>query len=217
MSDPTDNAEKGALNSLERQVDAMLDGFAAELDRVPGPNAAVLERVRASVRHRINEQWLDEQPSPAPSPALLRSVCRAVRQELTPLPHPAARGLGRWTPQTRAGFAAAAVMAVCVGLIYEVGNRTRSAVQPDAYVQAAQQRVDLFVETAQVVLATDEFSESVLSELDAIEARLAGSSPSDSAAGVLEELDGAMQDILEAPDAGDRTMGIRTWSLKTVG
>jgi hypothetical protein len=181
------------IPDLEKQVDTLLGGLAAELDR-PAPNAAVLARVKSAVRHELNEQWLARHPSPGPRPEALQRVRLAVREELAR----SGRNRRRMSPFS-AGLAAVAMLALCVGLIRQVGYLQPPAVHNNspAWAQAAQTHVDIFVEAAQVAMTTDDFSDSVLDELGEIRQTLTGASKDDSTQDVLDELDSAMWQILD--------------------
>lgn len=192
---------------MESQFDAMLAGWADDFDRFPEPNAAVVERVKSAVRHEMNEQWLTAYGTPLPSDDAVGEVRQAVRDELDRSIRPLV--WSRWL-QSRgvAGLAAAALVAVCVGLIQQVGSagsrRAGTSVEP---LMVARAHVDLFVEAAQYTLAEDEFVESVLDELQSIDEKLVGSSGEPAVESVLDELDGALQDILDEAAPADATMG----------
>jgi hypothetical protein len=198
---------------LEAQVNAMLAEWAADINDVPEPSRAVLERVKAAVRHEVNEQWLADQPAPIPSEQAMRRTRRAVHQAL------GRSGLNRgrlFNPQMIAGLTAAAMLAACVGLIRYVGY-LQPATSVNPMLAAAQEHVDLFVESAEYALATDAFSESVLDELDLINAQLAGTSQEEGFQSVLDELDGAIQEMFDDPEGTDDIMGSVTRSQGVLG
>ncbi|HOA73089.1 MAG TPA: hypothetical protein PL151_00835 [Phycisphaerae bacterium] len=192
------------IPDLEKQVDTLIGGLKVELDR-PQPNPAVLARVKAAVRHELNERWLDQYPSPQPSRKALHRVRLAVREELA-RSGPARRRTSLFS----GGWAAAAMMALCVGLIQQIGYLQPVSV-PDsnaAWAQAAQTHVELFVETVQLAMSTDDFSHSVLDELGEIRQSLTGLSDRSATQDVLDELDSAMWQILDDQD-GDESRQTR--------
>lgn len=201
---------------LESQVDAMLAEFTADIDDVPAPSDAAVERTKAAVRHEINEQWLASHPSPQPSEDALRRTRTAVRSELK---RGRARRANGWRlpPQVLAGLAAAAMLAACVGLIRYVGYlQPTTTVSP--MLAAAQEHVDLFVEAAEYTLATDEFSESIRNELNSIYARMPGNSQQqDDDNDVLDELDRAIEEFFENSRKTDGIMGGASWPREVVG
>lgn len=185
----------------------MLGEWASRLDRVPPPTEAVLARVRSAVRHELNEQWLAAHASPAPEPQALARVRLKVREELA---RQHRRSIGRWfSSQVMASLAAAAVLLLGVGLVRHVGYSRPPSASNLTVVQAAQEHVDLFLEAAQVSMAADEFSDSVLSELELIYARLPDTSPSGASQAVFEALDEAFEQVFQEPEPRDSTMGAR--------
>lgn len=193
---------------IENRIDAMLEELAEAIDRVAEPNAAVVARVKSAVRHELNEQWLAAYGTPTPSDETVGEVRQAVRRELIHT-----RALGRLfaagPPRFWAGLAAAAMIALSVGLIRQVGYMASRppALADRSTVQVAVD-VDLFVEAAQLALAEDPFAESVLDELQSIDDTLVGSLRDREAQAVAEELDSAMRDILESTAPRDDTMGL---------
>ena len=181
-------------DQLTRQVEAMLTPLADRLDRVPPPGEAVVERVKAAVRHEINEEWL-AQRTPVHAPReLLDRVHAAVHATLHRDPVSAPYK----TPI--AGLAAAAMMAICAGLIWQVGAlHLKTGNDRGAGALIAAQPVDLFVEAAEVSLA------SVVSENN--NRALSGSQANGSSDVVLDELNEAVQDVLSEPEPKDSTMG----------
>ncbi len=200
--------------NLEAQVEATLAELAADISAVPAPNEAVVERVKAAVRHEINEQWIAAQTSPLPSPDALRRTRAAVHEELGRVA--GGRSGGRLRPQMLAGLSAAAAMAACVGLIRYVGL-LQPTTSDSPMLAAAREHVNLFVEAAEYTLAKDEFSESVLNELDSINARMEATSPQHGPEGIVDELDQAIQQVLENSENTDGIMGGASWPQEVVG
>jgi len=203
------------LEVMENQIETMLSGVAGAID-VPGPEPAIVQRVKAAVHIEIDEQWLAGHPSPLPSRAALSLAKRAVRFELAP----SRTGRARILPssQALAALAAAAMLVLSVGLIHRMGQLQRAGNQQvgQPLVLAAQERVDLFLEAAQVALQRDEFSESVLGELESIDARLA-EDPEVQQDDILQELDDAIREILGDPAPRDGTLGILSWPKGRLG
>jgi len=60
------------LNRLEHEVEAAMRSLPADFSvEVP---AALVMRVKAVVRHEVNEEWLIGQPAPLPSAETVRRV-----------------------------------------------------------------------------------------------------------------------------------------------
>ena len=192
------------MRDLENEVEAMLEPLAGRLDRLPRVGEAVIERVKAAVRHEINEQWLAAQPAVQPPTEVIAGVRTAVRDELrrkrsaashrfsTHEGDPAARQ--RWA----AGLAAAAMIAICAVLIQRVGTLGPAPISPGA--MAANQPLDLFADAAEVALADNEMTGH----------RGPPRATVDNSDGVLDDLNNAVQDILSNPKPKDSTMN---WPL----
>jgi len=184
--------EQDRLDGLEREVEAELAVLAETLDARPAE--AVVERVKSAVRCELDEAWLAEQPAPEPAPTVLERVRSAVRQELTlsrgtveqaqaterPSQDPEIRPARRrrhtraW-PQGIASLAAAAMVAICVGIIRQAGlSRPDGSDSLAPVVRGADESVELFVEAADEVFAGDEFTNSILDELGEIEDLMGG-------------------------------------------
>ncbi|MBI4581603.1 MAG: hypothetical protein HY718_18035 [Planctomycetes bacterium] len=192
--------------ALESQVDEMLGALAADIDRVPPPSPAVIERVKAAVRHEMNERWLAGRAAPSPRPGLLPDIREAVRQAIdTEVP----TGPRRWWrhPQFVAGLAAAAMVALGVGVVWRVGTWTTPARLDEPFADAAATHIDLFVEAAQVTLADDEFSSQVLKELQSIEQQLSTSQTHSTGDSVLNDLGGALEEFMESARPKGSTRG----------
>lgn len=204
------------MDELERAVDAELTRVAHLLDALPSP--AVLERVKSAVRCELDETWLAGQSMPEPAPPVLRRVRSAVRRELAQIDHETSRrsaanrhgARSRTWSQGIASLAAAAMVAVCVGVIRQAGlSRPDAPPANQLWVQASDPSVELFVQAADDVFAGDGFTKSILTELDAIEARLAGSraTGNESATGYME-FERALDELLEEPETSDSPLGL---------
>lgn len=203
--------------NTEGLVETMLAGLADELNAVAPPNAAVLERVKTAVRHELNEQWFDRQPAPQPAPQALVRVKRAVHRMLLSEANRPGETADSLRMQRRAGLAAAAMIALCLGLIWQVGNPRQAGPQPSLILAAAQEHVDLFVDAARASLAGDEFSESILSELESIDNQLAGTSGEDADDAVLDDIGGAIEEFLQDSEPSDGKAGSGSWRLNSMG
>lgn len=205
---------------LEPQVEAMLEEWALHIDDVPGPTPDVLDRVKAAVRHQVNEEWLASQPSPSPRPAALQRVRAAVRQELARSSFGSGRSR-RWLISPRlAGLAAAAMLIIGVGIVQwsgYLGGHADETPTEEVWLAAAEEQVDLFVEAAQVAMGPDAFSESILNELEIIQAKLARSTQAEPGEDLLNELDAALREILESSPPGDGLMDSGSWSVRVIG
>ena len=142
------------LNKMEAEVDAMLASLSLKL--AVGPSPAAIERTKSAVRHQMNESWLAEQPAPMPSSKALQQVREAVDHELKKrMPHAWLR------PRIWAPLAAAAIIAICVGLI----NYTRTPlIQQPAAVD-----LDVFVQAFEEAFEENSFTMAANMDLDAIE------------------------------------------------
>ncbi len=217
---------KNLHDQLLEEVDAMLATMAGELNRGGHPSRAAVERVKSAVRQELHEQWLAAQASPPMRDGLLAEVQRDVRHEISRQAAWAqgtrrVRSSGRrpaLNPRSLGALAAAAMMALCLGVIRQAGSletaaRARAG---DPEMDAAKVQVNWFVEAAQVTLANDDFSNEVLSELDSIASQLPGST-GQRASTTLDDLSGALQDVLENSDTADDTMGRRLDTEGAIG
>ncbi|MHC4443221.1 MAG: hypothetical protein ACYTBZ_02515 [Planctomycetota bacterium] len=140
------------LNKLEIEVDAMLDAIAPSLYVEPSPQAT--ELAKAALRQQLNENWLAAQPAPTPSAENLQRVREAIDRELKKTTsHPRLR-THIWAP-----LAAAAAIAICVGLI----NYSRTAPKPPDV------DLDIFVQALEKTFQENPFTIAVDMDLDAIE------------------------------------------------
>jgi hypothetical protein len=203
------------VQTLESQVDEMLGALAADIDRVPSLSSAVVDRVKAAVRYETDEQWLAGQAAISPRPGLLPDVRAAVHQAIGSQRPTAGR---RWWrhPQFMSGLAAAAMLALGVGLVWRVGTWTAPG-HGDRSVVAASIRFDLFVEAANVALADDDFSSQMLIELQSIEKQLPGSQTDSTNDSMLKDLGGALQEFMEGARPKGNTRGGRAGSQGVYG
>lgn len=154
------------LHKLELEVEAALASLSADLSVEPAE--ALIHRVKAAVRHELNEAWLGGQPSPSPSTKVLQRVRAAVRDELrrsdervsveAEVARRPARRLVR-SPVWWSLTAAAAMIGIWVGIVHYAGTLEPASlsVAPDT-----EARLDLFVEVAEQVLADlDALEESI--------------------------------------------------------
>jgi len=181
------------LDNLEREVEAALASVSDKLSVVPS-EAAVL-RVKAAVRHEANEAWLSRQPVPTPASDTIERARVAVRDELQQR-QGVMRSSGAWQRGWSA-VAAAAMILLAVGVIHRAGTLTDPT--PDA---TGDPELDLFLATAESVLAGDPVMSAILADLDVVEQRImswqsAGELDTDSLNDLVDELD----DLLAEPDA----------------
>lgn len=181
------------LNELEREVEqemALLPSLLVE------PSDATVLRVKAVVRHELNEEWLAGQAAPLPSAEAVRRVHQAVIAELA---KPASARLSAWG-KTAAVLAAAAMIAMSVGVIRWAGLVGSPSVSPE--VAEAEKHVELFLATAEKVFSLDDLTESIADDLSAIEEDIdgwqsAGSGETGGLGDVLREIDGTTPEPLE--------------------
>ncbi|UCD28132.1 MAG: hypothetical protein JSV03_13705 [Planctomycetota bacterium] len=138
------------LDKLEAEVEAMLASLASKLSVRPRP--AAVERTKAAVRHQLNESWLADQATPAPSPFALQRVRSAIDDELKRPMYSFARTM------TWASLAAAAMIAICVGVLHY-----GQTVKPSPL------DLDLFVQAAEETLMENPFTTAITLDLDVIE------------------------------------------------
>ncbi len=188
------------LSNLEREVEkamALLPSLLAE------PSDAAVLRVKAAVRHELNEEWLAAQAAPLPSAEAIRRVHEVVAVELT---RPVVAQRSAWA-RTAAALAAAAMIAVSVGLIRQAGLVGSSALSPE--VVAAENHVELFLAAAEEVLSLDTLTEPIHDDLSVIEEDIdgwqsVGSGETGGLGDILREIDST---ATESP-GGDGVSGI---------
>lgn len=181
------------LRQLEGEVEAMLATWSDALDVTPPPGTR--ERLRAAVGRGLNEAWLAGQPAPAPAPATLDRVRRAVRDEL----HRESRGWAgvlRWW-QVRIPAAAAAAIVIGVLLAHQAGwlgagSTAQKSGQPGIQVASSSDPIALFVEASNRVWASDPLTATISTDLESLEDGLSRT----------RVVSDGMQDTLD--DIGDR-------------
>ncbi|NLE58750.1 MAG: hypothetical protein GX616_10340 [Planctomycetes bacterium] len=188
------------LSNLEREVEKAMASLPSLLAE---PSDAAVLRVKAAVRYELNEEWLAGQAAPLPSAEAVRRVHEAVVAELA---KPAAAHLSAWG-RMAAALAAAAMIAVSVGVIRQAGLVGSSALSPE--VVAAENHVELFLAAAEEVLATDTLTESIYDDLSVIEEDIngwqsMGSGETGGLGDILREIDST---ATESP-GGDGVSGI---------
>lgn len=113
------------LNNLERQIEQDLARWAPRLGASPRPD--LLDAVRSAMHLEVHEAWLSDQPVPVPAPGVLKRVHAAVAAELAGTGSRHGRLLHRWlTSQGRGSLAAAAMLLLCIGVIWYAGTLTSS-------------------------------------------------------------------------------------------
>ena len=188
------------LSNLEREVEkamALLPSLFAE------PSDAAVLRVKAAVRHELNEEWLAAQAAPLPSAEAIRRVHKVVAVELA---RPVVAQRSAWA-RAAAALAAAAMIAVSVGLIRQAGLVGSSALSPE--VVAAENHVELFLAAAEEVLSLDTLTEPIHDDLSVIEEDIdgwqsVGSGETGGLGDILREIDST---ATESP-GGDGVSGI---------
>jgi len=198
----------GHSDNLEREIDDGVASLSADL-AVELPEA-LIRRVKAAVRHELNEAWLADQPAPVPPPEVLRRVRVAVGEELRRLAgedrpsSPAAKhadtelaGLrGRRAVWLRMlpPVATAAMIGICIGVIHYVGSLKPA---PPRDQPAGGAMVERFVEAAEQTYAEDPWTTSMLAGLDAIEESITEWQPvRDYSTELLEELVSEIDELL---------------------
>ena len=113
------------LNNLEREIERDLARYAHLLDvSVP---AEVSESVRTAAQLELHLAWLGAQPAPVPTPGTLERVRTAVAAELAGARPGRSRLLHRWlTSQGLGSLGAAAMLLLCIGVIWYAGTRKPS-------------------------------------------------------------------------------------------
>jgi len=153
------------LSNLEREVEKAMASLPSLLAE---PSDAAVLRVKAAVRYELNEEWLAGQAAPLPSAEAVRRVHEAVVAELA---KPAAAHLSAWG-RMAAALAAAAMIAVSVGVIRQAGLAGSSALLPA--VAEAENHVERFLAAAEEVLSLDTLTEAIHDDLSVIEEDIDG-------------------------------------------
>jgi hypothetical protein len=149
------------LDRLEREVESELAALAGQLPvELPGP---LVLRVKAVVRHQSNEGWLADQPGPRPSTDILRRIKQAVHEELGRMT--ASSNRSAWG-RASAVVAAAAMIALCVGVIHHAGTLKPAIAAADADAEA---HVDQFLSAAERVFSDEPLTASIESDLSDVE------------------------------------------------
>ncbi|MGQ9650031.1 MAG: hypothetical protein ACUVXJ_07965 [Phycisphaerae bacterium] len=182
------------LNELEREVEQAMALLPSLLVK---PSDATVLRVKAVVRHELNEEWLAGQAAPLPSAEAVRRVHQAVIAELA---KPAYPRLSAWG-KTSAVLAAAAMIAISVGVIRWAGRVGSPSVSPE--VAEAERHIDLFLAAAEEVLTLDDLTESIADDLSVLEEDIDGwqSAGGDETGGLGEILREMNSTTPESPDS----------------
>lgn len=210
---------------LRDEVEALLSRFAGELD-VPAP-PAVVERVKSAIAIDLNEAWLNEQEQSEASPMLVQRVQRVVRDELGQAgPRVAAAETGRrpvaartW-PRSWGAWAAAAMVACCIGIIRYAGLSAPSTVTQGGSKSAITSTFQKeFVEAAQAAVKGDTFTASILSELNAIQQQMVDwrSQEYQGQEEILKELDQAFDEVFDETTPAEDSVGWRPGTQGAIG
>ena len=141
------------LNKMETEIDAMLADLSDKLDVKSNPVAT--KQAKIAVRLLLDESWLAGLSSPTPSADTLKRVRETIDNELQKTPR-------TWLqPRIWAPLAAAAIIAICVGLLNYVHVAQDS--------QPATVNLDMFVQALEETCEEDSFSLAVDMDLNAIE------------------------------------------------
>ena len=184
------------LDKLELEVEAALASLSAALSVEPAE--ALIHRVKAAVRHELNEAWLGRQPSPSPSSEVLQRVQAAVRDELrrpdervsveAKVARRPARRLVR-SPVWWSLTAAAAMIGIGVGIVHYTGMLEPASLSVDPDTEA---RLDLFVEVAERGLADlDALEESITEPIWEYET------------GILSDIVSEIDELLAEPESSE--------------
>ncbi len=149
------------LDRLEREVEAamaLLPNLSAE------PADAALLRVKAAVRHELNEEWLADQSAPLPSAEAVQRVHTAVREELSQSAGTQRLAWGR----IASALAAAAMIAISVGVIRQAGLIRQGPQTVTPEVAEAQAHLELFLTAAEKVFTSDTLTGSIYDDLSVI-------------------------------------------------
>lgn len=184
------------MDKLEAELDEAVRFWGPRLDADARPSPAALARTKAAVNHALNERWLTGVPTPLPSKRVLARVRSAVHAELAA--RSAVQRRTGWSSSMVGSLAAAAMIALCFGLVHRVGSLQQA---PSGPADPVEQNVSLFVEAASAVLG----------DLEPAPAH------HDDGERVLQEFDQALKDVLDAGDEGDNSMGLSGYSQEAVG
>lgn len=157
------------LDRLEREIEAAMRSLPVDFSiEVP---AALVLRAKAVVRHELNEEWLIGQPAPLPSADAMRRVHEAVRGELTRSAATARRP--SWGRMASA-LAAAAMIAISVGVIRTAGMHKQGPVAASPEIVAAEQHLERFIAAAESIFSSELLTESIHDDLNTIEEDIDG-------------------------------------------
>jgi hypothetical protein len=146
------------FDKMEREIDEALASLADDLSLEPP--VAVTRRIKVAVQHELNEAWLADHPSPGPSPEAIRHVRMEIDAELRRIRR--FRRLRGWS-----AVAAAAVIAVCVGIFqYVYVSRDISPAKSD--VDYFTKDKEVFVDDSYIALIRSSF-QSIRLDLEEIE------------------------------------------------
>jgi len=208
------------LDNLEREVESMLAAWVDDLSVEPA-EAAVF-RVRAAVQHELNESWLTDHAESVPSPEAVERVRSAVHEELgrrldtSPVKPVRASRPGRrfaWV-RVAAGLAAAAVIAIGIGVVQRGRTLEEPSPTPDPAIEA---ELDVLLAAAEAedVYADDPATASILSDIDAVEESIGRWESA--TAGDLQSIMSEIDEILAQPDAGENMSRFRTLPQGAIG
>jgi hypothetical protein len=183
------------LDKLEREAESLLASMSDDLSVAPA-DAAIL-RVKAAVRHELNESWLADQSHPTPSPLATEQARSAARTELEqtathrswPMRQPA------WVRAVSA-LAAAAMIAIGFTVIYQAGLNepaTKETVSATG------------LEIPDGFLTEDPLVSSLSTDMDEFEAAVTQGQPE--ALEDLQEIMAEIDELLADPESeGDMTL-----------
>lgn len=206
MSDGSDRLE----SEIEAELQSLAPGLPVQ------PSEGVVLRVKAAVRHELNEAWLAGHPTPAPSPEVVHRVRETVHEELDVRDRSSGTDddcVGRsprrsvWSPAW-ASLAAAAMIGICVGIVHHVGTLEARS-RPMASARAAEASLDLFVDAAEEIFAEESLTASIVADLDLLQESISQWDPvSEYDSGTLNEVVDEIDELLTKPDS-DRDMSER--------
>jgi hypothetical protein len=157
------------LDRLEREVEAAMKSL--PVDFSVDVAATLVTSVKAVVRHEINEEWLISQPAPLPSADALRRVHDAVRGELAR--SRAAVRRPAWARMASA-LAAAAMIAISIGVIRVAGMHKRGTAATSPEIVAAENHLQKFIAAAENVFSSESLTQSIHDDLSTIEEDIDG-------------------------------------------